>query len=806
MADVRKQAGVRQATQGQFAKPGVQYPTPDTVNDFVVVERKTVDSKEQPSAYGTPHPSIPTAKLVNQTYEGDEDGKKTRTRVYAHYGTTAQQDVTNRALRYANDATSDTIIIRTYTMAESDYSRISTGTADSVVPECVLVSEQADPHPEFKDWFTVTRIFEKIPGTALSGQVVTQEGQSATFTTRTVLPSTTVTPSALLVSGSVKPNGAGKSVLETVIVPSVFPETKKSVEKPDLMPAKFKGAVPTTTQSEVSTGTVTTVSLGTGELSKSEDQITVFKKRVTTSARSAVTLPVTITETKITPEGQIAIVSQVLNTEASTLALSTSALILDGQIDKLGDGNAIRTEVTVTEVFPNHQITVRKDVQIPDRFLDSAAKIEIASTYAGSTLPADASTLTGNQVAKTTEQVDANKLRVVISELPISSTPSLSTQKLTGEHGGAVASVVETLGSSTQSADFGFKVIASNVEHVGGGSTIKTTVTLPSTAELYGQEYDDNLGCAIGYTQQVVASSTAAANTSLYSTAEIRPIDQWHSLVRTISSTSYAHLSTWERSYSAQPRIDMPNVLESAIVHYSASGDNGAGSGFGSNINCSATGSITIDADMEIRIREGYRGPVSGSTVEFFVPPGGNARAICSARYGAGAWPTWVEHSQSVVIHSESKSARVTFSLSNNERSQSSDRGSNHRIRVQNIPACLHGDLDITSDIYTTGDVQAVSSTASAFTYKVVAHAGIDSVVAVYVPSTSTTVLSTITVHSSTIEAVATGFHSPAALTSNMPTSWPAIVVQDLDVQTYKFEWAKAKAILVDLTPYNPGV
>jgi hypothetical protein len=83
MPDYRAKTGSRGPTQGAFTKPGFFYPSPsDPVNDYGLVERKTVDSKEQPVAYLTAHPSDANLLLCKQEYTDNEDGKKTRTRIY----------------------------------------------------------------------------------------------------------------------------------------------------------------------------------------------------------------------------------------------------------------------------------------------------------------------------------------------------------------------------------------------------------------------------------------------------------------------------------------------------------------------------------------------------------------------------------------------------------------------------------------------------------------------------------------------------------------------------------------------------
>ena len=222
MPDIRNKAGVRSPTRGQSNKPSVLYPTEDVSNDFLIVERKTVDSKEAPIAYGTAHPTISQAVLVDQKFELEEDGKKTRTRIYSSNGTTANQDAYNYTLKYSQGSSEHQIVIRTYNIRESDYSKGITGTPDSVVTSALLVDEEADQHPEYKGILSVTRVFETLPGPELTGQEVSTEfgGGVLDVTEQTVSAGTSVAGGLRVVSASVKPDSAGKSTLQKVELPS----------------------------------------------------------------------------------------------------------------------------------------------------------------------------------------------------------------------------------------------------------------------------------------------------------------------------------------------------------------------------------------------------------------------------------------------------------------------------------------------------------------------------------------------------------------------------------------------------------
>lgn len=164
MPDLRKTTGTRDATGGQFNKPGVKYPTPDTAHDFIIVERASRDSKEQPIAYGDAHPTIAAAKLIDQSFVNDEDNAKTRIRVYSAHGTPAQQDVWNAAISYSGESNAHQILVRAYTLPRQGYSPATKGTADTVVGDAKLVKEDTQPI-EGDNWHhRVIRIFEVLPG------------------------------------------------------------------------------------------------------------------------------------------------------------------------------------------------------------------------------------------------------------------------------------------------------------------------------------------------------------------------------------------------------------------------------------------------------------------------------------------------------------------------------------------------------------------------------------------------------------------------------------------------------------------
>jgi len=239
-------------------------------------------------------------------------------------------------------------IERVTTLPRTDW-ELDFGTADADYPTCFLVSQAKIK--EDAQTVEVYRVYETIPGAALTGQFVTADGQVGTLTRQAVAPGTAVTASALMVSGSVQPESAAKSIKETITVPDVFPETQRSIEIPDLRPTKFRAVVPTRTVSQVSAGTIESApALAAGELSESQAQITAFKKKVTTTSRDVTTLPQSLSGKKMVTEhgGGIASVTETLSASAA-LSITPNFRTLALESDPVGDGTYAETKATLDE-------------------------------------------------------------------------------------------------------------------------------------------------------------------------------------------------------------------------------------------------------------------------------------------------------------------------------------------------------------------------------------------------------------------------------------------------------------------------
>jgi hypothetical protein len=129
------------------------------------------------------------------------------------------------------------------------------------------------------------RPLDALPQT-LTDYVMTPEGQLGTRLRTFDNGTQTITPSALTKQASVEVNGAGQSTKTTVTVPSVFGNQKFSIERPEVIPAAFRAAVPLETTSLEEAGTASMPTLGVNDVEKSMEQITAFVRRVTTRTRT----------------------------------------------------------------------------------------------------------------------------------------------------------------------------------------------------------------------------------------------------------------------------------------------------------------------------------------------------------------------------------------------------------------------------------------------------------------------------------------------------------------------------------------
>ena len=183
----------------------------------------------------------------------------------------------------------------------------------------------------------------------LSEAVLNQDGQIGTRTLTLAFGSQSFAPSSTLVDASVEALGDGRTIKTEIVIPEVFDNKTFSIERPDPVPPKFRVLIPTETEEETLEGTASLPLLSTGQISKSEQQVTKFVKRTRTSERSDISEEKTIVSHEFTSDlgGGIAIVKETYPFNGS-LPEKIIGTISDA-VEDLGDGTKIRRQVTLPE-------------------------------------------------------------------------------------------------------------------------------------------------------------------------------------------------------------------------------------------------------------------------------------------------------------------------------------------------------------------------------------------------------------------------------------------------------------------------
>jgi hypothetical protein len=267
------------------------------------------------------------------------------------------------------------------------------------------------------------------PATALpvtlnpSDVLVDNDGVTVTRVKTLAVGAQTFTPSAT-VSGSVENIGDGLTVRTQDIKAEVFAGGAFTRTKEDLTPAKFRASVSEQVEESTTTGTaVMPAGLSPDEYEKSEQQVTKFTKRTRVRRRQISEAEEPLEEQIITNDGQLA--TRILTLSDGPQTLTTGATVVSGEVEQLGDGRTVKTEVVVPDVFGRASFAQERPDVIPAEFRDQIPTTTTEITEEGQ---ASAVSLTGDEIAKTQEQVTADTRRTRV----VTRSNSLTTDSLTG--------------------------------------------------------------------------------------------------------------------------------------------------------------------------------------------------------------------------------------------------------------------------------------------------------------------------------------------------------------------------------------
>jgi hypothetical protein len=498
-------------------------------------------------------------------------------------------------------------------------------------------------------------------------RVLTPQGQIGTRILTLADGEQTFDPSATLIDATVEALGDGRTVKTETTVPLVFPNKTIRKTKPDLTPEKFRAAQQDTITEESVAGEVNeNISLGAGEFSKSEEQVTQFIKRISTNTRD-ISAATDLTETIVTQQGQIAIRTLRLSAEAQSI--QPDARLIDGSIEALGDGRTIKTEVRVGEIFDNKTRTVSKPDVLPERFRASTETKTEQEVIASNSI-ADLS-LGEGELEKTEERLTEFRVRKSTTKREDSDIP-----------------------------------------------------------ELDGISYEEAFDIQIPYTEKITTNIPSGSS-------EATPIDNNRYLVTEYDPDQIAsYLNGFFQSYPTTINMNLPRVLESVIITWDeknqeGSYDNIPSAGgtlyqFANTDKGEASSFSSATPIVNLNFKDVWGQNIPAEVNIFFLKNPVTKQQILS-KLGVLEWPTFKPKSHLITGKGVEVRASVSVaaSISIQQPKPSVFGGYTDRSRQRefsrsitpvsiNIPPCLHGSININQTRNVSANISATASTAGA--------------------------------------------------------------------------------------------
>jgi hypothetical protein len=299
------------------------------------------------------------------------------------------------------DTPSATVSVESEAMGDGTYVVRKT-TLPEVFDEKSFAIENPDPVPQkFRIAAPSTTTEETVVGTAAqpslaTGELAASEQQVTKFTKRNKKTSrstaslpksltqtattniglkaavvetlqvgdTSDTPSAT-VSVESEAMGDGTYVVRKTTLPEVFDEKAISQKKPEVIPERFRAAVPDETTSEIKTDPIASaLSLASDEVSKTEQRLTNFTKRVETVKRSVPNYPQLDGQTydEVLDEN-IEYTESISTTKPATKGAEATPLSDDDYLVKTLDIDAVKQKL---KNF-SYDIETEVNISLPDR-------------------------------------------------------------------------------------------------------------------------------------------------------------------------------------------------------------------------------------------------------------------------------------------------------------------------------------------------------------------------------------------------------------------------------------------------------
>lgn len=630
---------------------------------------------------------------------------------------------------------------------------------------------------------------------SLSGKQVTNDLQVANVVETIVPDGTTITTTALTVDGSVESLGNGQSIQRVITAPELFAAESYSAERPDVVPEKFRTAIPTTTEERSIEGTAEAPVLETGDIVATEQQQNIHVKRTRKIRRDTAALPKSLTQKATTNDKQLATVTETL--QVGDTAAQPTALV-DIQSEALGDGTYVVRKVEVPALFEEKAFGVEKFDNIPEKF---RAEVPTKTQTTNKIGQVSEPQLATGELSRTAQQLNEFVYKEQITKRDVTSNVALpEVQRAYVE--GTVAKVNEKL-STSPAIESGLLISESAATPIGDGKFIVQTVKVDSWPQLKSSEWDNELQVQIQRTEQYVSVPTTFTepNTSYRTVNKDRALK--------ISETEpTAALSSYLMSFPVQIDVQLPNVLSGIDVVWSkdkAEGKydsewNGFSSGTSRSLSGSekanAESSASIKPELIVNIEQPWGSDLSATAYYFFIKGNNNIiseslllNKLTSIVGGTvQRWPSFRPVSHTIILEGGSAQVRADAtgqaSTTNNENTSTWDKlegqGTSFSIATSlnavTIPPTIHGAITIANS---EGKEQRVKANCNVF------WQGFN------FPSINVT-----------SEAIHTLYAdvTPKSLGATSPAAIPKTgkYVMKTEVVPYKWGWARCSAVVLD--------
>lgn len=373
----------------------------------------------------------------------------------------------------------------------------------------VITQTSYEPYNEFLSVKIVQTY--KVNGPQLIGNATDNEGQLVTITTQRKAADGYVPTSPTATRTVEVSREDAESLIERIVdTPQVFGAEIYRKTKEDLTPQKFRAAQEDSTVEQNIEGAASpTITLATGEFAKSEQQINKFVKRVSTTSRSTTVNPDPLIESVLTNEGQLG--TRTLTLASGPQTITPSATMVDANVEALGDGRTVKTEVVVPNVFSGKTVQKSRIDLTPEKFKAAQEDTTTEESVAGTVNPNVS--LGAGEFRKSEQQVTEFVKRISATSRDISAATSLTETVITQQ--GQIATRTLSLSAQPQSIQPDALLVDGSIEALGDGRTIKTETRVPAVfpATTISTEKPDNIPLKFRVAIPSVTTETTIAGT-----------------------------------------------------------------------------------------------------------------------------------------------------------------------------------------------------------------------------------------------------------------------------------------------------